>query len=558
MRRTHIDFLLYFWPGVRARDMLAAEVPCSYVAANGMYAHYSLGKESQPLMSTQTQYIVQKLWNYCNILRDDGVSYGDYVEQLTYLLFLKMAHERSQDESFKGANIPVGLGWETLISKDGAELETQYRHILTELSKEKGMLGIIFRKAINKIQNPAHLSRLIKDLIGDINWLEMETDVKGDAYEGLLEKNAEDTKSGAGQYFTPRALIKAMVEVIQPEPGETICDPACGTGGFLLGAHEYICDHFGRSMGRKEWQFLKNETFQGWEIVDSTARLCVMNMFLHNIGDENAEEPPIHVWDSLLVKPSDHFNIVLSNPPFGRKSSLNLNSGNGKKNGNSERERGGINRDDFWATTSNKQLNFVQHIYNQLKSTGKSPLKKPRAAVVVPDNVLFEGGAGETIRRNLLQNCDVHTMLRLPTGIFYAQGVKANVLFFDKYPEARTKRLWVYDLRTNINFTLRTNPLTRAHLDDFVSSYCPGHPEDRQESERFRSFSAEELFKRDKFNLDLIWLHDKSLEGMDNLLPPAEIAASIVEDLQNALEQFMAIAEDLGGKTNGNSGPLYL
>lgn len=340
-------------------------------------------------MSTQTQYIVQKLWNYCNILRDDGVSYGDYVEQLTYLLFLKMAHERSEDETFEGASLPAGLGWDSLLLKDGADLEKQYRHILTELGKEKGMLGVIFRKAINKIQNPANLSRLIKDLIGDITWTEMETDVKGDAYEGLLEKNAEDTKSGAGQYFTSRALIEAMVDAIQPQPGETICDPACGTGGFLLAAHKYILEHHS-PLERSKAKKLKNETFYGWEIVDSTARLCVMNMFLHNIGDETAPNPPIKVQDSLLSKPEKHFDIILSNPPFGRKSSLSLNSnnGNGKKNGKSERESNTVSRDDFWTTTSNKQLNFVQHIYNLLQSTGKGG----RAAVIVPDNVLFEGG----------------------------------------------------------------------------------------------------------------------------------------------------------------------
>lgn len=517
-------------------------------------------------MSTQTSYIVQKLWNYCNILRDDGVSYGDYVEQLTYLLFLKMAHERSLDENFKdkyaeATSIPAGLGWETLISKDGAQLEEQYQHILTQLGKQKGMLGVIFRKAINKIRNPAHLSRLVKDLIGDINWLEMEADVKGDAYEGLLEKNAEDTKSGAGQYFTPRDLIKAIVEVMQPKPGQIICDPACGTGGFLLAAHAYMTEHYQHKMGRQDWIRLKDETFQGWEIVDSTARLCVMNLFLHNIGDAHREESPIHVWDSLLTKPHQHFDMVLSNPPFGRKSSLSLNAGNKKKQGNGANERdndkhesGSVNRDDFWTTTSNKQLNFMQHIYNLLKSTGNGG----HAAVVVPDNVLFEGGAGETIRRNLLDNCDVHTMLRLPTGIFYAQGVKANVLFFDKYEGAQTEQLWVYDLRTNMNFTLRTNPLTRAHLDDFVACYHPDNRRERQESERFRAFRCEELRKRDKLSLDLFWLRDESLERTDKLPPPAEIAASIVEDLQNALEQFMAIAEDLGKKASKHSELLYL
>jgi type I restriction enzyme M protein len=508
-------------------------------------------------MSTHTQYIVQKLWNYCNILRDDGMSYGDYVEQLTYLLFLKMAYERTQPPYSEPSRIPEGLGWETLLAKDGDELETHYRHILTELGKQPGMLGIIFRKAINKIQNPANLRRLVVDLIGDINWLKMEADVKGDAYEGLLEKNAEDTKSGAGQYFTPRALIKAIVEVMQPRPRQTICDPACGTGGFLLAAHEYISQH-NPDMTREERKFLKNQTFQGWEIVDSTARLCVMNMFLHGIGDENAPQAPIHVIDSLQSKPSLHFDMVLTNPPFGRKSSLSLGPGNGKKNGgngSAERESGSINRNDFWATTSNKQLNFLQHVYSLLKTPGG------RAAIVVPDNVLFEGGAGETIRRNLLQTCDVHTLLRLPTGIFYAQGVKANVLFFDKHPASpkpQTERLWVYDLRTNINFTLRTNPLKREHLDDFVTCYHPENRRQRRESERFRAFSYEELLKRDKLSLDLFWLRDESLEGTDKLPPPAEIAASIVEDLQNALEQFMAIAEDLGGKENRNTEPLSL
>ncbi len=506
-------------------------------------------------MSTQTQYIVQKLWNYCNILRDDGMSYGDYVEQLTYLLFLKMAHEQSLLQPDEEPRIPKSLDWDSLINKDGDELETHYRHILTELGKQKGMLGVIFRKAINKIQNPAHLRRLIADLIGGIDWLKMEADVKGDAYEGLLEKNAEDTKSGAGQYFTPRALISSIVEVMQPAPMQKICDPACGTGGFLLAAHNYISTH-NLDMGRPARHFLKNKAFQGWEIVDSTARLCIMNMFLHGIGDEHAEESPIHVSDSLRLKPSEYFDIVLTNPPFGRKSSLSLNPANGKKNGTNdngsgEREAATVNRNDFWTTTSNKQLNFVQHIYNLLTKNG-------RAAVVVPDNVLFEGGAGETIRRNLLQTCDVHTLLRLPTGIFYAQGVKANVLFFDKRQasfEAHTKRLWIYDLRTNMNFTLRTNPLTRQHLTDFIACYNPTNRLQRQESERFRSFTYEELLKRDKLSLDLFWLRDESLEGADNLPPPAEIAASIVEDLQNALEQFMAIADDLSGKANGNSSP---
>ncbi|HEX7736388.1 MAG TPA: class I SAM-dependent DNA methyltransferase [Ktedonobacteraceae bacterium] len=501
-------------------------------------------------MSTHTQYIVQKLWNYCNILRDDGMSYGDYLEQLTYLLFLKMAHEYTQPPHNQPSRIPEGFGWETLLSRDGIALEDHYRDVLAGLSKQEGMLGLIFRKALNKIQNPAHLRRLIVDLIDQETWTMMDTDVKGDAYEGLLQKNAEDTKSGAGQYFTPRPLISAMVEVMRPAPGQHICDPAAGTGGFLLAAHKYISDHHRASMTREQQRFLKHEAFRGWEIVDNTARLCVMNLFLHNIGDENAASGPIYVRDSLSTKPSELFDMVLTNPPFGRKSSLSLKSTGGKKNGGNgnggnhgeERETTAVNRDDFWATTSNKQLNFVQHIHSLLKPEGG------RAAVIVPDNVLFEGGAGETIRRNLLHDSDVHTLLRLPTGIFYAQGVKANVLFFDRKPASpvvQTRRLWVYDLRTNLNFTLRTNPLTPAHLADFIASYHPENRQQRQESERFRSFSYEELEKRDKLSMDIFWLRDESLEGTDNLPPPGVLAASIVEDLQNALEQFMAIAEDL-------------
>jgi len=490
-------------------------------------------------MTTHSQHIVQKLWNYCNILRDDGMSYGDYVEQLTYLLFLKMAYERTQDPYFQPSRIPEGLGWDSLMALDGDALETKYRHILEELGKKPGMLGIIFRKAVNKIQNPAHLRRLIADLIDKEQWTVLDTDVKGDAYEGLLEKNAEDTKSGAGQYFTSRPLIQAIVDVMAPQPGQTICDPACGTGGFLLASHEYISRH-NPHLDRTQKHFLKFAALHGWEIVDNTARLCLMNLFLHGVGsDEEGVPLPIQVADSLRGKPSEYFDMVLTNPPFGRKSSLTLT----KKNGNGERETSVIGRDDFWASTSNKQLNFVQHVKSLLKING-------RAAVVVPDNVLFEGGAGETIRRKLLDECDVHTLLRLPTGIFYAQGVKANVLFFDKKPASPhhwTEKLWMYDLRTNQNFTLRNNPLTRTHLDDFVTCYHPENRRLRLETERFHAFSYEELLKRDKVSLDIFWLRDESLEGADTLASPEAIAASIIEDLQVALEQFMAIADDLGG-----------
>jgi type I restriction enzyme M protein len=358
-------------------------------------------------MSTSQSQIVQRLWSYCNLLRDEGLSYGDYLEQLTYLLFLKMADERTKPPFSYPARIPTGYDWQSLLDKNGLPLEEHYRDILKKLGDEKGMLGVIFRKAINRIQDPAKLRRLIVDLIEPQNWSGLGVDVKGDAYEGLLEKNAEDVKTGAGQYFTPRSLIKAIVDVMQPEAGTRICDPACGTGGFLLTAHEYISE---RPLTRKQAEALKDGTFSGWEIVDNTARLCVMNLFLHDIGSDDASESPITVGDSLLKSPNDPFDMVLSNPPFGRKSSVTIVNEQGKEN----KENMRIARSDFIADTSNKQLNFVQHIITLLKPYG-------RAAMVLPDNVLFEGGAGEKIRSSLLKQCDVHTLLRLPTGIFYAQ-----------------------------------------------------------------------------------------------------------------------------------------
>ncbi len=493
-------------------------------------------------MSTHTQHIVQKLWNYCNILRDDGMSYGDYVEQLTYLLFLKMAHERTQPPYNHKPRIPHHLDWSSLLELEGEALEIHYRLILTELSKEHGMLGIIFRKALNKIQNPAHLRRLIVDLIDRETWTTLDADVKGDAYEGLLQKNAEDTKSGAGQYFTPRPLIQAIVEVMQPEPGQRIADPACGTGGFLLATHDYIIHH-NPYMPQVQRKFLQFDALRGWEIVDNTARLCLMNLFLHGIGSDEGDKTPIRVNDSLLSPPSEYFDMVLTNPPFGRKSSTSVVNAAGRE----ERSSNVALRQDFWASTSNKQLNFVQHIVSLLAQDG-------RAAVVVPDNVLFEGGAGETIRRKLLETCDVHTLLRLPTGIFYANGVKANVLFFDKKPAADrhwTERLWVYDLRTNQNFTLRTNPLTAKHLEDFVACYNPDNRHERQENERFHCFDYTDLLKRDKLSLDLFWLRDKSLEDADDLPPPDVLILSIIEDLQATIEQLTSIVDDLNGVGGG-------
>lgn len=486
--------------------------------------------------------LVQRLWNYCNVLRDDGMSYGDYVEQLTYLLFLKMADERAQPPYNQASIVPGAYSWPSLLAKDGDELFDHYRHVLEALGQQKGTLGLIFGKAQNKFQDPAKLRRVIADLIDAETWTSLNVDVKGDAYEGLLEKNAQDTKSGAGQYFTPRPLIQAMVDCIAPKPGETICDPACGTGGFLFTAHHHIVGHH-RNLTRDQLKHLKEKAFTGYELVQATARVCAMNLMLHGIGSEKSV--PVIVGDALAADPGQRFDVVLANPPFGKKSSTVIVG----EDGRTSTEKDIIERDDFWATTSNKQLNFVQHIKTLLNIPG-------RAAVVLPDNVLFEGGAGETIRRKLLHECEVHTLLRLPTGLFYAQGVKANVLFFDKKPASQTpwtKKLWIYDLRTNKHFTLKTNPLRREDLDEFVGLYNVANRNKRKETwspetpeGRWRVYSYEELVARDKASLDIFWLKDESLADSDNLPAPEVIAQEIVEDLQAALEQFRLIAGDLG------------
>ena len=498
--------------------------------------------------------IVQKLWNYCNVLRDDGMSYGDYVEQLTYLLFLKMADERTKPPYNQPSLIPDKYSWQSLLKKDGDELFDHYRHSLEKLGNEKGLLGLIFNKSQNKFQDPAKLRRLIVDLINKEDWSAMSADVKGDAYEGLLQKNAEDVKGGAGQYFTPRPLIQAMVDCVAPKPGETICDPACGTGGFLLAAHDYVVKH-NPNLTKLQKKTLKQETLKGYELVQSVVRLCAMNLLLHGIGSQDYE--PIEAADSLASDDGERFNVVLTNPPFGKKSSYTVVG----QEGEVSKERETYERDDFWATTSNKQLNFVQHVKTILAVNG-------RAAVVVPDNVLFEGGAGETVRRKLLHDCDVHTLLRLPTGLFYAQGVKANVLFFDKKPASETpwtKKLWIYDLRTNQHFTLKTNPLKREDLDEFVKCYngINGRTDersggnrherkatwsDKKPDGRWRAYEYDELVARDKASLDIFWLKDESLEASDNLPDPDVIAQEIVDDLEAALEQFRLIANDLGGE----------
>jgi len=485
---------------------------------------------------SDSRRLVDKLWSYCNVLRDDGVSTIDYTEQLTYLLFLKIAHERATRPLKPEHIVPEDCSWQRLLDADGDALEVTYRQMLEELARQPGTLGVIFRKAQNRIQDPAKLKRLIVDLIDQENWSAAGVDIKGDAYEELLAKGAEDIKSGAGQYFTPRALVGAMVDSIQPRPDDTVCDPACGTGGFLLAAHAYA-SRDAEDLTPEQRDHLRDDFISGTELVDGTARLAAMNLLLHGIGKPNGDSL-ISVGDSLTADPGQRYSVVLANPPFGRKSSVTMIGADGRES----KDDLEIVRDDFWVTTANKQLNFVQHIKTILDING-------RAAVVLPDNVLFEGGAGETVRRRLLTEFDVHTLLRLPTGIFYAGGVKANVVFFDKKPASETpwtSRLWVYDLRTNQHFTLKERKLTRGDLQDFVDCYLPGRPRDeRVESERFHSFTYEELVARDKANLDITWLKDDSLEDIDNLPSPVIIAREIVEDLTAALAEFETVAAAL-------------
>ena len=486
-------------------------------------------------MPDQTSSIISKVWGMCGPLRDDGVSYGDYLEQLTYLIFLKMSDEYAKPPYNRDVGIPAGYAWADMNTLTGADLEAQYKATLEKLGEQGGILGQIFQGAINKVSNAAILYRIVQ-MIDKEKWVSMSSDVKGEIYEGLLQKNAEDVKSGAGQYFTPRPLIRAMVKCLRPEPMKTIADHCCGSGGFFLAAQEFIADPANYTLDREQKEFLKSSTFYGNELVATTFKLALMNLYLHNIGDIY-DSVPIVRGDSLLTDPGYRVDYVLTNPPFGKKSSLTFTNEEGEQ----EEEDLVYNRQDFWTTSSNKQLNFVQHINTILKSTGK-------AAVVVPDNVLFEGGAGETVRKKLLETTDLHTILRLPTGIFYKPGVKANVIFFDKRPaspEVQTKEVWIYDFRTNVHFTLKQHPMTDSDLADFITCYHPENRYDRKETwseenpeGRWRKFSYEEIKARDKTSLDIFWLKDKSLADLDNLPSPEVLAEEIVENLQGALESF--------------------
>lgn len=431
-------------------------------------------------MEHNEQSLVQKVWQLADVLAAAGVAFTDYIVQLTYILFLKMDAEAE----LLGieSKIPKDCRWANLVDKDGFDLLERYEKSLKKLSEQPGLIGTIFSKAQNKIAQPAHLAKVVA-MVDAQDWLSLDIDTKGAIYEGILEKNGQDKKSGAGQYFTPRALIKAMVDVTNPKITETVCDPACGTGGFLLAAF----DHMKReSKDLRKQEFLKAEALTGYDITPLVVTLASMNLYLHGVG---IDASPVMCEDSLEKEPSRLYDVILANPPFGTRP-----AGLGEISSM---------RQDFFAKTSNNQLNFLQHIMLLLKVGG-------RAAVVLPDNVLFEGGAGETVRKKLLADYNLHTILRLPTGIFYAQGVRANVLFFSR--GGKTTETWVYDYRTGIKHTLANNKLERRHLDDFVACYTQ---KKRTETDRWHRFAVDELLKRDKTNLDLKWLKEQSDDDID-------------------------------------------
>jgi len=486
--------------------------------------------------------IGKRAWSYAGVLQQAGLSCVEYVEQLTMLLYLKMADQLTEAPYNLPPIVPPELGWKPLLKLDGAALEKQYSDSIEKLALMPGMLGVIFKGARCDIHNPALLKQLIVNLIDKEDWMSLPVDVKGTIYEELLQRSASESTKGAGQYFTTRAVIRTMVEVMQPTPQDRICDPAAGTGGFLFTAYQYVLDKFEKELNKDEKRALREELVEGMELSPKVGRMCAMNLSLHGIGGDKVV---VHSGlDSLAAPWSKEYSMILANPPFGKSQSLLFVN----EEGDMDKDEQTIYREDFWTSTSNKQLNFVQHMFSLLKING-------RAAVVLPDNVLFEGGAGEKVRKNLLQKCNVHTLLRLPTGIWYANGVKANVLFFDKKEgrsEPWTDKLWVYDLRTNKHFTQKQSPITRRDFDEFVECYQadamhkrkPTWSEETPEG-RWRCYDYEEIQKRDKLSLDVFWIKDKSLTDTDSLPAPDIIAAEIADELETAFDLFTKIAKKL-------------
>ena len=466
------------------------------------------------------QSLIKKVWQLADVLAGVGIGYTDYITQLTYLLFLKMDDESTNTFGETSA-IPDGYRWADLIDLDGYDLTEQYERTLSKLSEQENLIGTIYTKAQNKIDKPVYLKKVIS-MINEENWLIMDGDVKGAIYENILEKNGSDKKSGAGQYFTPRSLIQAMVDVTRPQIAETVCDPACGTGGFLLAAYDYMK---GQSQDKTKRKFLREEALHGIDNTSLVVTLASMNLYLHGIGTDRS---PILCQDSLEKAPDKLVDVVLANPPFGTRPAGSVD----------------INRDDFYTETSNNQLNFLQHIMSLLKDGG-------RAAVVLPDNVLFEGGSGEIIRKKLLEDFNLHTILRLPTGIFYANGVKANVLFFVK--GGKTESIWYYDYRTNIKHTLVTKKMTRANLDDFVACYNAHNIDARQETfdaesnpnGRWRKYDVEDILRRDKTSLDITWIKQTS-DDADYTLPELmEIIQEKSENIKTAVDELVNLLSNI-------------
>lgn len=460
-------------------------------------------------MATNTETsLTKKVWTLATTLAGQGIGFTDYITQLTYLLFLKMDNENTEMFGDESA-IPEGYRWSDLMELDGLDLIAQYESTLKKLSDEDNLIGTIFVKAQNKIDKPVYLKKVIT-MIDEEQWLVMDGDVKGAIYESILEKNGQDKKSGAGQYFTPRSLIQAMVDVTKPQMGETVCDPACGTGGFLLAAYDYMKN---QSQDKEKRDFLRDKALHGYDNTALVVTLASMNLYLHGIGTDRS---PILCQDSLEKAPETLVDVILANPPFGTRPAGSVD----------------IDRQDFYVETKNNQLNFLQHIMVMLKNGG-------RAAVVLPDNVLFEGGAGEVIRKELLKNFNLHTILRLPTGIFYAQGVKANVLFFQK--GTPTTETWYYDYRTGVKHTLATNPMKRQHLDDFVTCYNADNISARQETERFKKYAVTDLLNRDKTSLDITWIKEQTNETDCTL---SELLSTIKEksdNISNAVAQLQQL-----------------
>ncbi len=465
--------------------------------------------------TANTQSLTKKVWNLATTLAGQGIGFTDYITQLTYLLFLKMDDENVRIFGEDSA-IPEGYRWADLIHLDGLDLVKQYEETLEELSGQDNLIGTIYTKAQNKIDKPVYLKKVIT-LINEESWLVMDGDVKGAIYESILEKNGQDKKSGAGQYFTPRSLIQAMVDVACPQIGETVCDPACGTGGFLLAAYDYMKP---QSSDKAKQDFLRNNALHGYDNTALVVTLASMNLYLHGIGTDRS---PIICQDSLEKAPSTLVDVILANPPFGTRPAGSVE----------------IDRQDFYVDTKNNQLNFLQHMMVMLKFGG-------RAAVVLPDNVLFEGSAGETIRKELLKNFNLHTILRLPTGIFYAQGVKANVLFFTK--GTPTKDIWFFDYRTGVKHTLATNPMLRHHLDEFVECYKADNINARTETYnaesnpngRWRKYDVNDVMKRDKTSLDISWI---KLNDDDNDMSLAELMTNIQEKSDNISKAVAELQE---------------